>query len=198
MGILDFLRGRKTQSVSTPPKPTVSTPVVKTPVPSQEPQSEDHGVVLHNVKRSSTWGAFKNKFLKDHPACEACGKTDAVQVHHVFPFDYAINLGFPSLEEWAPNLITLCETESGKPEENHHLALGHLMNFKCANLNVRQDVITYRGQTLEQIQESSNYQREEKDRLPAFEDLTEQEKTDAIAWIKAHYPDLPEFQKTGS
>jgi hypothetical protein len=156
----------------------------------------DKGVVLHNVKRSPHWPSVKNAFLKKHPVCEVCGKSGDVQVHHVFPFDYAINLGFPSLELWEPNLVTLCETEDlANPEENHHIAVGHLMNFKAANLNVRADAIKYKNQTLKQIQENADYQVEEKHRLPPFEQLTEQQRQDAIAWIKAHYPDLPELKK---
>src|SRR5271157_2483569 len=152
--------------------------------------------LLKNVKRSSKWPGVMHKFLKDHPACEVCGKTDAVNVHHVFPFDYAINLDFPSLELLIENLVTLCETESGKPEENHHLEIGHGGRFADCNLQVREDIKKYKDMTHQQILESSDYQLEIKTTiLPPFHEITEEQKKTLIDWIKKTYPNLPEFQK---
>jgi hypothetical protein len=47
-----------------------------------------------------------------HPACEACGTTAELNVHHIKPFHI-----YPELELDHTNLITLCRV--------HHFTIGH-------------------------------------------------------------------------
>lgn len=84
------------------------------------------------VARSGKWPAVRKAFLTVHPACEVCGGTKKLEVHHKRPFHL-----HPDLELDPDNLITLCE--SGANGVNCHLAVGHLGNFKSFNVNVDHD-----------------------------------------------------------
>jgi hypothetical protein len=144
---------------------------------------------LHNQKRSPEWPKVMHDYLSKHPACEACGKVGAVNVHHVAPFEFIINFGRPELELDENNLITLCESESGKPEENHHIEIGHAGDFKKANLNVRQDASRYYGETLVQLKENTQFMEEIKaNALPPLDQLTPEQKTYFQNWLDTTYP----------
>ena len=94
------------------------------------------------VERSPRWASVRKKHLKLHPACEACGSTERVQVHHIKPFHL-----FPQFELEPTNLITLCEkviTDDDNTNDNHHLKLGHGGNFHKNNKNSLKDVQKYR------------------------------------------------------
>ena len=151
--------------------------------------------MISKVPRSSEWPKAEKAHLILQPACVVCGKTDAVQVHHRFPFSVGQHLGFPSTETWEPNLITLCETEEDKPEDNHHLLIGHDGAFECTNLNVDEDVIKYKNLTHIQLLENTEYLESKKKRLPKPDDMTQDQKDFCVQWLKDHYPDLPEFKK---
>lgn len=62
--------------------------------------------------RSVEWHSVRNRFVAEHPVCEACGSTDQLNVHHVEPFHTN-----PELELQPSNLITLCR--------EHHFRVGH-------------------------------------------------------------------------
>lgn len=81
--------------------------------------------------RSPKWPAVERAFRKTHPACEACGGTADLDVHHVEPFHVR-----PDLELEPGNLMTLCRP--------HHLTFGHLMLWAAWNPDVRQDAAAYR------------------------------------------------------
>ena len=83
------------------------------------------------TKRSSKWPALEKKFLKENPACAACGSLTDLNVHHMKPFHL-----HPELELEPTNLITLC---MGKTTECH-IKLGHGGDFKAYNPNVEEDV----------------------------------------------------------
>jgi hypothetical protein len=82
------------------------------------------------TKRSTQWPKARKEWLKDHPACAACGHTLMVQVHHKKPFHI-----YRELELDQTNFITLCECSPS----NHHLHIGHLGDWKNFNPNVEQD-----------------------------------------------------------
>jgi hypothetical protein len=79
--------------------------------------------------RSPEWPKVKRLFLKQHPDCAVCGVSTGATVHHKKPYWL-----FPSLELDPTNLITLCEYVA-----NHHLFIGHLMNYMSFNENVVED-----------------------------------------------------------
>src|SRR6202049_95726 len=93
--------------------------------------------------RSPEWPRVERVHLQRQPHCICCkpgtNTRAGLQVHHIFPFHYAIALGRPDLELDDRNLITLCEDEAGKPGQNHHLLVGHLDDFESSNLAVVED-----------------------------------------------------------
>lgn len=80
--------------------------------------------------RSSKWSSVRKEHLEKHPTCAVCGKKGRLlmpnSVHHCVPFHID-----QSKELIPENLITLCP--------DHHLLVGHLMNFKSYNINVKTD-----------------------------------------------------------
>ena len=103
------------------------------PMPIDQ-QIEAGDVVISQGERSSKWPAVRREFLRNHPCCEACGKTTDLAVHHIKPFHL-----WPELELVPSNLITLCEY--------HHFYLGHdedgngpkKPNWKTSNRSVWRD-----------------------------------------------------------
>lgn len=95
----------------------------------EDEQLADSG--LFGAARSSKWSEVRRDFLKLHPACEACGVTTDLNVHHIKPFNQ-----FPELELDPRNLITLCR--------KHHFEVGHLGNWRTANATVRADAAKIR------------------------------------------------------
>lgn len=85
-----------------------------------------------STARSGHWPTVRKQHLAAHPACEVCGGTDKLEVHHKQPFH--LN---PAMELSLNNLITLCEANKGGL--NCHLAVGHLGNFKAFNPAVETD-----------------------------------------------------------
>jgi 5-methylcytosine-specific restriction endonuclease McrA len=77
--------------------------------------------------------------LASHPECLVCGRTDAVQAHHIIPVQFCLALGRPELELDFRNLVTLCETGNGVLTDDHHLYVGHLGGFHAFNPEVRAD-----------------------------------------------------------
>ena len=88
------------------------------------------------TRRSPKWHALEQAFLKDHPACEICGRTEHLQVHHKTPFHID-----PSKELDPDNLIVLCEPP-GRVFKCH-LIFGHVGNFRLWNPQVAQDAVEW-------------------------------------------------------
>jgi 5-methylcytosine-specific restriction protein A len=88
-----------------------------------------------SAKRSGKWPTVEKKFLKAHPACEACGSKERLNAHHVFPFHLYANL-----ELDPKNLITLCMSEN-----ECHIHIGHGGNWKMFNPNCRKDAAIVRS-----------------------------------------------------
>ena len=90
--------------------------------------------------RSGHWPKVRAAHLALHPACEVCGDTKRVNVHHKLPFHL-----HPELELDPENLITLCEDEHFV---NCHLFVGHLGNFRGYNPDVVNDAEEWREKLL--------------------------------------------------
>jgi len=153
----------------------------------------DHGAeeaARHGIKRSSHWPAVERAHLAKEPRCRACrpGQSEAVQVHHIFPFHYAIALGRPDLELDDRNLITLCETEHDKPSPNHHLLLGHLDDFKSSNLAVVVSALSYFGDDADEIKRSVAWQGLHALRLKPLNEMTDEDKASFKAEMDKRFP----------
>lgn len=142
----------------------------------------------HEVKRSSQWPKVEHDHLKQEPSCACCGTTHGVQVHHIFPFHYVVALGRPDLELDQRNLITLCETEAGIPNENHHLLLGHLDSFKSNNISVKDDVIDFKAMTAGQITATKSWQDKVANRLKPLDEFTDDDRNDFIRTMNEVFP----------
>jgi len=90
--------------------------------------------ILDQRQRAGEWRRVRAEHLKKHPACEACGRTTNLTVHHIFPVSIA-----PELELTENNLITLCETPC-------HFVFGHFFSYHCYNKDVRQMARRFRAQ----------------------------------------------------
>jgi hypothetical protein len=102
-------------------------------------------------RRSPHWDEVRDAYLWTHTQCAACSpgqsSSASIQIHHIFPFHYCIELGRPDLELDARNFIPLCEDEAGRNAEDHHILLGHLGDFQSGNRDVETDVKTFFGKT---------------------------------------------------
>ena len=161
----------------------------------------DHGALeasRHAVARSPRWHHVELAHLAAHPHCACCAPvaTSAasitlvgVQVHHIFPFHYAIALGRPDLELDDRNLITLCEAEEGKPAADHHLLVGHLDDFKSSNLAVVLDATsTFFGMSADAIRGDHRWLAAKASRLKPLDQMTDQDKADFVAAMNARFP----------
>ena len=84
-------------------------------------------------QRSPAWGKLEKQIVAAHPACEACGATERLQVHHKKPFHI-----HPELELDPSNLVVLCM----KPGLECHLYVGHGDSWKAYNPNLDLDLKT--------------------------------------------------------
>lgn len=108
---------------------------MRPPVPVGTNDSE-YPIYQAGLKRSGRWPAVRKKHLKQHPACEICGATSNLNVHHIQPFH--LN---PELELKPDNLVTLCEGTV----VNCHYFFGHLLDWSNFNAEVLSDIERYRG-----------------------------------------------------
>ena len=76
--------------------------------------------------RSPGWTSLRDAFVRVHPHCRICGRTNNVEVHHIRPYHL-----FPELELDRNNLMTLCR--------DHHLWFGHLGNWFSWNPDIVND-----------------------------------------------------------
>jgi 5-methylcytosine-specific restriction enzyme A len=153
---------------------------------------EDVAAARLGIRRSPEWHKVEHLYLLDHSRCVCCEEHEAsapVQVHHIFPFHYAIALGRPDLELDPRNLITLCESENGTEAQNHHLLIGHLDDFQSSNLDVLRDAtLLYRGMTAKQIRASACWQAAVGKRLKPLGEMTMAER---LAFVKLMNTKLP-------
>lgn len=149
----------------------------------------------HGVARSPEWPKVEKAHREKQPHCIAChpDSKGKIQVHHVFPFHYAIALGRPDLELDDRNLVSLCETEEGTRAENHHLLIGHLGDFKEGNLDVVKDAtVTFFGHTEDEIKTSNIWiSGVQNRRLKALDLMSDQEKKELRALMDSTFPLIP-------
>ena len=79
--------------------------------------------------RSPHWPAVRRNWLASHGVCRMCGRTTALEVHHIRPFHL-----WPALELDPSNFVTLCEGPS-----ECHLRDGHLGNWHTYNPDLIDD-----------------------------------------------------------
>jgi len=91
----------------------------------------------HN-EHSKEWQRVRKLHLIKYPTCAVCGVRNKLgaplTVHHIIPVHVD-----PALEFEPSNLISLCE----KPA-NHHLFIGHLMDYMSHNKHVVSDATLWR------------------------------------------------------
>jgi len=108
----------------------------------------DHGAAvaaLHGIKRSGDWRSLE-RWMKKYfgNVCQICGK-GPVQIHHWYAFHDCVLAGRPELERTFENLTSLCETEKGKPTEDHHEICGHLCDFKSYDKDLVIQIPKWKG-----------------------------------------------------
>lgn len=143
--------------------------------------------------RSPEWRKVEKAHLAKSPHCACCrtgtNTRAGQQVHHKFPFHYCIALGRPDLELDDRNLITLCEDESGKPGENHHLLVGHLDDFQSSNLDVVLDATkTFHGMTADAIRADSTWLSKKANRLKPLDQMTAEDKVEFAKLMNKTFP----------
>jgi hypothetical protein len=98
-------------------------------------------------------------------------------VHHIFPVHYCRATGRPDLELDSRNLVTLRESEEGKPGQNHLLLVGHLGDFELANPASRLDAPqTYRGLDAATIRRHPTWLGEVEAHWPLLAQMTAEER----------------------
>jgi hypothetical protein len=86
----------------------------------------------YGAPRSGQWPRVRREHLAKQPECQACGRSKAMEVHHIQP----LHEGGQELDP--ENLITLC----GDP---CHIVHGHLMSWLKTNPDVVADCQRYRA-----------------------------------------------------
>lgn len=128
-----------------------------------------HGTMVaeeHGARRSPHWPSVEKHFLASNPRCIACDDaqhqarskqagaltTRGLQVHHaIMPYHFCILLERPDLELDPRNLATFCENESGILTQDHHIVVGHLLNFQSYMPDAKSAAVMFRGMSREQI-----------------------------------------------
>jgi 5-methylcytosine-specific restriction protein A len=85
---------------------------------------------IRYATRSPQWRTVRKDHLKEQPECQACGRDEDLEVHHIVPVHIA-----EELELDRGNLITLCS--------KCHLVFGHLYNYKSWNEYVVKDAASF-------------------------------------------------------
>jgi 5-methylcytosine-specific restriction endonuclease McrA len=98
-------------------------------------RSEHPADQLIGAARSPLWSWVRDDYAKKYPKCAVCQRRE-IEVHHIAPFHL-----FPERELDTNNLISLCRP--------HHELVGHLMDWKSWNANVRTDAMLWRQRILD-------------------------------------------------
>jgi hypothetical protein len=144
-----------------------------------------------NLKRSPKWPEVEKAFRAQNPKCVACGGTEQLNVHHMFPFHYVVLCGRPDLELDPRNLLTLCTRE----DMEHHLLLGHLDDYESYNPAVEQFVQTYKGQSATQIRNDPAWQTERDKKPKHVDQMSQQEKNQFKSMLDEKFPPNPAIVK---
>lgn len=160
--------------------------------------AQDPGTVVtyHNtIPRSDKWPAVEKAHLQMQPACVACGATSGLQVHHMLPFHFCVQLGRPELELDQRNLITLCD----ETVNSHHLLLGHLQDWQSYNPNVHADIAgPLKSLSAAQIESDPTWQSEKQQRPPDLEHMSDTDIATLKQLMATWYPLQPAAQGTST
>ena len=85
----------------------------------------------------------------------------------------------------------MCCDLAALPGEDHHLVVGHLDDFECANPTTRTDAQHYRGQTAAQIRASATWRVQVAGRLPPLPAMSEAQRKSLRALMDRAMPVLP-------
>ena len=159
----------------------------------------DNGAIVglqHGVARSPHWPTVEKAFKAKFPDCIACSEEDAgkypIQVHHALvPFHLAVLAGRPDLELDFRNLRSLCETEKGRPAKDHHISLGHLMNFRSWNKNLDEDAKVYRSQAEKMIESSPDFVKKVASRPDPEQEKSPEALKELRGWLDGILPPDP-------
>jgi 5-methylcytosine-specific restriction protein A len=94
--------------------------------------------ISKGLGRSGNWAGVRRAHLDRQPFCQACGRTNRLEVHHIR--DYST---YPELELDMGNLITLCGGGT-----RCHFVFGHLGNWGSINPDIVEDAIVFRNKIL--------------------------------------------------
>lgn len=83
--------------------------------------------------RSPKWREVRADHLKRQPACQACGRSGSLEVHHIVPFHVD-----QSRELDPANLMSLCADPC-------HIVHGHLMSWRRWDPDCAQNCAAYKG-----------------------------------------------------
>lgn len=147
----------RTNSGLMPALAAVDAEIAATPIPPDA----DRGALeaaRYGEARSSHFSTVAKEVLTEQPTCIGCDPHQPIahvglQVHHAkVSFHVARKLGRKSLEVTKSNLRVLGETEENSAAPNHHLYLGHLIDFqRDCNPWVDEDVARMRGWSTAQM-----------------------------------------------
>ena len=133
----------------------------------------DNGALVakeHGIARSPHWPTVEKEFKKKNPDCLYCGeesgKLYGIQVHHINAFHVVVGLGRPDLELDERNLVSLDETEAGRPAPDHHIVAGHNGSFQKNNPHVLEDVSLWKGKDKKFIESTQKWQEEASSQKP--------------------------------
>ena len=158
-----------------------------TPSLSTKPDRGAAAAHDHGIPRSPQWKAARKKYAKAHPFCEVCGpgvQRAHLEIHHVNPYHVCQLIGRGDLEFDFRNLVSLCEDDGF----DHHLLVGHFDSFKSSNPNVRTDVTTYKGMTLDGIRLDARWVASSKIREKDWADMTDADKAALRKELDEMYP----------
>lgn len=148
----------------------------------------------HGLTRSPHWSWVKEHtpILNGH--CLACFSTTGLQLHHLYPFHLCVLSGRPDLELDARNLRYLCQTEEGKPEQDHHLLIGHSELFTSYSLFVEQDAAAWFNQSKEMIKSLTVFKQRVENRPLPYGKWTAEQKRAFRVELDEKFPVDPESQ----
>lgn len=142
----------------------------------------------HGIRRSPHWPTVEKHFLAANPRCIACNDeqhaariaqnpllpTRGLQVHHAaMPFHFCILLGRPDLELDPRNLVVLCEDEKGVKTCDHHISVGHALDFQSYMPDAAAAAKRFFGLTKAQLILDPNFVASVSIRPKAWRDLTQ-------------------------
>lgn len=85
--------------------------------------------IVKRIGRSKGWSKLRKEYVRNNPTCEACGRSEKLEVHHILPVHE-----YPDFELDYSNLVTLCGGST-----KCHFVFGHLGNYKWSNGSVLSD-----------------------------------------------------------